>query len=252
MFIRSLYTLYCGSLAVDKGNIITYRIDTGIKVEIPVFAYLIRTNGGNILFDSGIDHDDISYLLSIGKEVKVKQEDFLLTNLQKAGVSPREINFIFQSHLHWDHSGLLKYFPNAEIIIQREEYGYAINPPPFAQALYRCPYYSSPHLNWRIIDGDESLMSGITAIFTPGHSPGHQSLMVELPENGIVILTGDCVFIRENLEKEIIPGIFVNPVQALHSLKKLKSLARITNGRIFFSHSTEQLETVKKPPEFCR
>ena len=69
MFIRSLYTLYCGSLVVDKGNIITYRIDTGMKVGIPVFAYLIRTNGGNILFDSGIDHDDISYLLSIGKEV---------------------------------------------------------------------------------------------------------------------------------------------------------------------------------------
>lgn len=252
MLVKSLYVLYCGSVVADKGNVLTYRVDAGKRVEIPIFAYLIRTGEGNILFDSGVDPDDFPYLLSIGKELKIKEGDFLLTRLREARVSPEEINFVFQSHLHWDHSGLLKYFPNAKIIVQREEYGYAINPPPFAEAFYRCRYYDSPNLNWRIIDGDESLMPGITAIFTPGHTPGHQSLMVDLPESGTVILTGDCAYISENLEREIIPGIFVNPVQALHSLKRLKNLARITNGQIFFSHSIEQVETIKRPPEFYK
>ena len=252
MSVRSLYVLDCGSILMDKGNSLTYRVDVGKKVEIPVSAYLIRTEEGNILFDSGVDHDDLPYLTSIGKELKVREEDLLLTRLQEAGVSPEEINFVFQSHLHWDHSGLLRYFPKAKIIVQRQEYGYAINPPPFAEAFYRCHYYNSPNLNWQIIDGDESLIPGITAIFTQGHTPGHQSLMVDLPESGTLILTGDCAFISENIEREIIPGLFVDPLQALHSLKKLKNLARITNGQILYSHSMEQLETLKKPPEFYR
>ncbi len=182
MSVKSLQVLYCGlGVEIDKGNVITYRVDVGMKVEIPFLVYLIRTDEGNILFDSGIDHNDLPHLLSIGKEVEIKEEDFLLNRLREANIDPEEINFVFQSHLHWDHSGLLRYFPNAEIIIQREEYGYAINPPPFAEAYYRRPYYSAPNLNWRIIDGDESLMPGITAILTQGHTPGHQSLMVELP-----------------------------------------------------------------------
>ncbi len=93
---RSLYVLYCGSILSDKGNVLTYRVDVGKKVEIPVSAYLIRAEGGNILFDTGVDHDDFSYLTSIGKELKIKKEDFLLTRLQEAGVSPEEINFVFQ------------------------------------------------------------------------------------------------------------------------------------------------------------
>jgi len=252
MSVRSLYVLHCGSILADKGSVLTYRVDVGKKVEIPVCAYLIKTEEGNILFDTGVDHDDFACLTSMGKELKVKEEDSLLTRLREVEVSPGEINFVFQSHLHWDHSGLLKYFPKANIIIQRQEYDYAINLPPFAENFYRCPYYNSPNLNWQIIDGDESLMPGITAIFTPGHTPGHQSLMVDLPESGTLILSGDCAYTNENLEREIIPGNFVNPFQALHSLKKLKTLARITNGRILFSHSMEQLGTIKKSHEFYR
>ncbi len=252
MFARSLFVLDCGSIFSDKGNVLTYRVDVGKKVEIPVSAYLIRSEKESLLFDTGIDHDDCAYLTSMGKEIKVKKEDLLLTRLQEVEVSPEEINYVFISHLHWDHSGLLRYFSKARIIIQRQEYGYAINPPPFAEAFYRRHYYNSPTFNWQIIDGDESLMPGITAISTPGHTPGHQSLMVNLPENGTLILAGDCAYINENIEREIIPGLFVDPLQALHSLKKLKNLARITGGKILYSHSMEQLKTLRKPPEFYR
>ena len=252
MSIRSLYKLYCGSILSDKGSILTYRVDVGKKVEIPIFAYLIKTEEGNILFDSGIDHDDIPYLISIGKELNAKEEDFLLTRLKGVGVSSEEINFVFQSHLHWDHSGLLKYFPKAKVIIQRQEYGYAINPPPFAEAFYRRQYYNSPNVNWQVVDGDEGLMPGITAILTPGHTPGHQSLIVDLPESGTLILSGDCAYSNENLEKEIIPGVFTDAPQALHSLKKLKNLAQITNAQIFYSHSIKQPEMLKNGPECYR
>ena len=236
MVAKRLDILYCGSLIVDKGGVLTYHVDNGKIVEMPVLTYLIRTEYGNILFDSGLNHDDFPSLLSLGKNLKVKEEDCLLNRLRDVGVAPDDINLVVQSHLHWDHSGMLGYFPNAEIIIQREEYGYAMNPPTVAEAYYRRHYYDRPDLNWRIIDGDETLMPGITAILTPGHTPGHQSLLADLQESGTIILSGDCASTHENIERELIPGLFVNQIEALHSLKKLKSLAIMKNAHIFFTH----------------
>jgi len=246
--VRCLFTIYCGCTTVDKG-ILTYHVDVGKMFDIRFSTFLIKTDKGNILFDSGIDHDDIPHMLSTGKKLDIKKEDHLVTRLKEVGVTPGDIDFIFQSHLHWDHSGLLKAFPNAKIIIQREEYSYAMNSPYFADVYYRHIYYDSPNLNWQIIDGDENLMPGVTAITTPGHTPGHQSLLLELPKSGTIILSGDCAHLSENIEKGIISGIFVDPIQALHSLKKIKILAQITKAQIFLSHDIQQYKTMKKPPE---
>ena len=249
--MKNLYAFYCGSTLSDKGPL-TYHVDQGKIIEVHFAAFLIKTDEGNVLFDSGIDHEDIPYLLTTGRKLNIKKNDFLLTRLNEVGVSPEQIDLIVQSHLHWDHSGLLKYFPKAQIIIQREEYSYALQPPSFAEHYYRRRNYDSPNLKWRLIDGDEVIMPGVVVVSTPGHTPGHQSLLVELPESGTILLTGDCANLSENLEKMIIPGIFVNPVQALHSLKKLKALAQVTKGKIFFAHDIKQFQTMKKPPEFYK
>jgi len=252
MFAQGLFALDCGSIYVDKGNVLTYRVDVGKKVEVPIFAFLIKSEKENLLFDTGVDLDDHDFLTPLGKDIKMNEEDFILNRLRNIGLSPEQINYVFISHLHFDHSGLLRYFKKARLFIQRQEYGYAINPPPFAEPLYRRHYYNSPALSWQVLEGDESLMPGVTAISTPGHTPGHQSLMVNLPEGGTIILTGDCAYLSENIEKEIIPGLFMDPLQALHSLKKLKNLAQITGGKMLYSHSPELRKTLKKSPELYR
>ncbi|MFC1967405.1 N-acyl homoserine lactonase family protein [Chloroflexota bacterium] len=241
MFAKGIFALNCGSLFADKGNAFTYGVDIGKRVEIPMLAFLVKSDKENLLFDAGIDQDDHEFIDPLGKDIILNKEDLLFNRLKDVGVSPEEINYVFISHLHFDHSGLLRYFKKARIFIQRQEYGYAINPPPFNMFVYRRHYYDSPALNWEMLDGDENLMPGITAISTPGHSPGHQSLMVNLAGGGTKILTGDCAYFSENIEKEIIPGVFVDPSQALHSLKKLKNLANITGGEMLYSHSPNSL-----------
>jgi N-acyl homoserine lactone hydrolase len=240
MFAQSLTALDCGSIFVDKGNVLTSRVDVGMRVEVPIFAFLIRSEKENLLFDAGVDLSDHDLLIPWGKEIKMSEEDLLLNRLKDIGVSPEEITYVFISHLHFDHAGLLRYFRKARIFIQRQEYGYAISPPPFTEPLYRRHYYNSPALNWQVLDGDESLLPGVIAISTPGHTPGHQSLMVNMGKGRTKILTGDCAYSSENIEKEIIPGLFVDSLQALHSLKKLKNLAQITRGKMLYSHSPEQ------------
>ena len=76
----------------------------------------------------------------------------------------------------------------------------------------------------------------MTALRSDGHTPGHQSLLVELPETGPVILAGDCCYWQRSIDEEIPPGVVWDPTRAMHSIKRLKTLARLTGGRIFPSH----------------
>ncbi len=202
-----------------------------------MFAFLIQTVNGYLLFDTGIDPDDHEFLDPIGEDIKIDGSNLLLNRLQEMGLSPADISYVIISHLHFDHAGLLRYFQKAKIFIQRQEYGYAINPPTFAAPVYRTRYYTFPQMQWHWLDGDELLFPGILAISTPGHTPGHQSLLVKMADGTAVILTGDCVYLPENIDQEIIPGLFVDPGQALHSVKKIKNYAHIAGAKMLFSHS---------------
>jgi len=79
-----------------------------------------------------------------------------------------------------------------------------------------------------------------------------QSLLVELPESGPVILTGDACYWHEHADKERVPGVVWNPTLALHSLRKLKTIARLTRGQIFPGHDPIFWETVKQAPDAYR
>src|SRR5262249_28310087 len=109
-----------------------------------------------------------------------------------------------------------------------------------------------PGFRWRHLDGDTELLPGVTVLRTDGHTPGHQSLLVELPETGPVILTGDACYWQEHADKERVPGVVWNPTLALHSLKKLKTIARLVRGRIFPGHDPVFWDTVKQAPDAYR
>jgi N-acyl homoserine lactone hydrolase len=236
-FAESLAPLDCGSIFVDKGFVLTNGIDIGKKVKVPMLSFLIRSGKENLLFDAGVDQDDTDFYNAIGKDVELSKENHLFSRLSEHGVSPEEINYVFISHLHFDHAGLLRCFSNATVFAQRQEYNFAMNPPPFAAYLYRRHYFDSPKIKWQFLDGDTSLLPGITAISTAGHTPGHQSLLVNMADGKTKILTGDCAYIPENIEKEVTPGLFTDQLQAFYAVKRIKTLAQITGGQVLHSHS---------------
>jgi glyoxylase-like metal-dependent hydrolase (beta-lactamase superfamily II) len=92
-----------------------------------------------------------------------------------------------------------------------------------------------------MLDGEHDVFGDGTVVLFPtyGHTPGHQSLLVELPRTGPVILTGDACYWREHLEAERVPGVVWNPTLAMHSIKRLKTLARLLRARIFPGHDPE-------------
>jgi N-acyl homoserine lactone hydrolase len=249
MAIKSMQVLYLGSSYWDKGKF-TYRVDDGKMVENSFLSYLIRSDEGNILVDTGWHPDDMAQRISTGFKSNVVTEDYLPNRLKEVGLSMEDINMVVMTHLHLDHAGWLTDLKHAEVVVQKDEYKLAMDPPPFARISYPIERYNSPEIKWRLVTGDNILMPGLTLLFTPGHTPGCQSIMVDLPESGTILLSGDVGFLQENFEKEIIPGIFFDPWQALFSIKRLKILSQLKGAPIFTTHDIEfWRQRMIKPPE---
>src|SRR5438309_730922 len=178
--------------------------------------------------------------------------DLLANRLDALGLEPDNVDLVVISHLHYDHAGGAQLFPKSELVVQRDEYAYAHYPAPFFEGFYYRKNFDLPGYRWRLLDGDTELMPGVTALRTDGHTPGHQSLLVELPSTGPVILAADSCYWQEHIDKEPVPGAAWNPTRALPSIKRLKTIARLTGARIFPGHDPNFWETVRQSPDAYR
>ncbi len=250
---KELYVLHNGFLSLDK-SLLTAGHGMGTLMKIPILSYLIRTDEGNLLFDTGFSPTILAQLAEMTIEVgaEIREEDSILHRLAEIGLRPQDVHKVILSHLHIDHVGGLQYFPNAEIIVQKDEYSYAFHPPGFSQQAYVKSDFDFPNFEWRLVDGDQVILPGVAVILTNGHTPGHHSLLVQLPQSGPLILAGDSGDLMENIEQEVIPGIVWSSTLALHSIKRLKALAEIMGGTVFPNHVLQfwQQEMIKAPKSY--
>lgn len=250
MAIKSLHVLFSGWQANVEKEYFTFRQNRGEKIASSFLCFLIKTDTGNILVDTGVHPDEAAEMAKVtGDEIKINSKDFLPANLESLGTSLKEINTVIMTHLHWDHAGWLNHIPSANVIVQKEEYRFALEPPPYASNFYLPTNYHSG-LTWKLIDGDHIFMPGITLIFTPGHTPGSQSVMVDLPDSGTILITGDAGFLQENFEKEFIPICFGNTRQALVSIRRLNIWSKARKAPLFTTHDMAYWnQKMKKSPE---
>ncbi|MDR7076066.1 glyoxylase-like metal-dependent hydrolase (beta-lactamase superfamily II) [Neobacillus niacini] len=160
----------------------------------PVHAWYIEGNGIKVLVDAGMPESKI-----VEKRWKTKAEgggeDAIINELKKHGVMPSEIDIVILTHMHFDHAWNLDLFPNAQIIIQKEEVIHAIKPVPIQRSYYnkelnvKLISRNQPK-NLLIIEGDYLLKDGLEIVFTPGHTPGSLSVIVNT-EKGKVGLCSD-------------------------------------------------------------
>jgi glyoxylase-like metal-dependent hydrolase (beta-lactamase superfamily II) len=153
-----------------------------------------------------------------------------------------------------DHSGAVGRFPNAQYIVQRAEYEYAFNPHWFSAGAYIRADFDRPGLDWKFLGGeytDNYDLFGdgtIRMIFTPGHSPGHQSFLITLPNTGPVLLTIDAAYTLDHWEDKALPGLVCSSVDAANSVAKLKKIAEDTGALLVTGHDPDNWNTFKKAP----
>lgn len=216
----------------------------------PVPGYLIQTSDGtNILVDTGAPLDG-SFTPNGGYTLRLFSVEDELAAL---GLTPRDIQLLVCTHFDPDHSGGHDLFQWSDLIVQRTHDAFAqvTQDPRFT--LTR-PHWNHPSLRYRLVDGDVELVPGVELIETSGHVPGHQAVLVRLPQTGPVLLAIDAAA----LEAELDPatrlennGADLDPAKARESARKLFELVkREAVALTVFGHDEKQWPTLKKAPAF--
>src|SRR5262249_12125426 len=155
------------------------------EYQIPIVCYLMQTDDGKtILIDTGLPE-----IMPEGESEFENGRD-VIEQLASLGLKPDDIDTVISTHYDGDHAGRHAAFTKAQYVVQRAHHLDAASNPRFAVIR---PQWDQPMARIRLVDGDTELLPGLELIETSGHVPGHQSVLVRLPQTGPVLLTIDAV-----------------------------------------------------------
>jgi len=214
------------------------------EYEIPIVCYLVQTNDGqNILIDSGLPEiiPEDAQEFENGKDV--------IEQLASLGLQPDDIDTVISTHYDGDHAGRHAAFTQAQYVVQRLHHLDAASNPRYASIR---PEWDQPLERILLVDGDMELLPGLELIETSGHVPGHQSVLVRLPQTGAVLLTIDAVPFAVGFTRDA-PDDGGNPDAAATYASTIKLLDLVEQehiGLVIFGHDQAQWDTLKKAPAF--
>ena len=235
-----------------------YILQMGLSPQTgsPVPAYLVQLDDGtNVLIDSGFPRTHVGAYHREPRNTNflVEEQDFIVNRLAALGVQPGDIRYVVCTHLDPDHAGGHDQFPDAEFVIQRAHYE-AARSGDFSRFEEMRPQWDAPGLRYRTVEGDTELLPGIELIETSGHVPGHQSVLIRLPQTGPVLLAIDAIprmlgdFTPENRP---IGPYDADEAGTRASTRKLVDLAaRERVALLIHGHDPAQWTTLRRAPQY--
>jgi glyoxylase-like metal-dependent hydrolase (beta-lactamase superfamily II) len=245
--VEKLYILNCGEGVAGDISRWSPGVDEGKSKDFVDNCYLIKHTQGWFLWDTGIPDAVAAMPNGLApadpKAVTWKRPKTLASQLDELGVKPDDIKAMAVSHTHPDHIGNVEMFPNTMLYVQKAEYEWpgADNKPRF-----------KPEHPVTLLEGDRDVFGDGTLVIlsTPGHTPGHQSLLVKLPRTGEIVLSGDAVHFKSNWDNRRVPAPNFNKEQTLASMQKLAETISRDEAQLWINHDKEQRDILKMAPEF--
>jgi N-acyl homoserine lactone hydrolase len=241
--VRRLIPLCTGLHRYDK-SLSVRGCARGEMITAPIVAYLIETAHGRVLYDVGCDYGKIADPERRARHYQAATFPFgppemdpderLPVLLARLGLRSADVDAVVLGHLHFDHAGGLADFSRAEIHCHPDELVAAREN---ADGAYFADELAVTG-QWRLERGERALCAGVRWLDSPGHTAGHRSLLVELPDQRPVLLAGDAADLQENLDREVAPGILWQEREdlALASIRRLKQVARQENAELWPNH----------------
>ena len=241
--VDRLYVMDCGHNAATDQSRWSPGVNVGKPIELSDNCYLIKHGSDWLLWDTGYP-DAIAEKPVTGQTGTATRAKTLAAQLAEVGVKPVDIKYLAVSHHHGDHIGNVDMFPDSTLLIQKAEFDFAFAPdkkPPF-----------KAERPIRKIEGDLDVFGdgSLTIISTPGHTPGHQSLVVHLPKTGWLILSGDAIHFKDNWDNKRVASMNTSAEQTQASLKKIEDLMAQKKAQLWINHDKPQSQAQKRSPQF--
>lgn len=250
-----IYAFHCGGDIADMAVFDPFDPDVGTKVYDPYFFYLIEHPRGLVLFDTGLHpamRTDLRGRIGDSADafvVEMAEDDDVVSQLAKLGLRADDVEYVILSHLHFDHAGGLEFLAHAPIYLQERELRFARNPPVYQQDIY-VPADFEHDLRWQLIEGDHDLFGDGTLriVSTPGHTAGHQSLLVRL-ESRPILLMSDASYLVEKMRQRLLPAVVWNPDAMVASWQRLETIEKETGAELVCTHELDFRERVPLAPD---
>jgi glyoxylase-like metal-dependent hydrolase (beta-lactamase superfamily II) len=245
--LEKLYILNCGEGVAGDISRWSPGVNEGKSMPFVDNCYLLKHSQGWMLWDTGLA-DSIAGMPDGQKPADPKATHWfrpktLASQLDALGVKPSDIKVVAVSHTHPDHIGNVEMFPQAMLLVQQAEYEWpgANNAPRF-----------KPEHPVTKLGGDKDVFGdgSVTILSTPGHTPGHQSLLVKLPKTGALVLSGDAVHFKSNWDNRGVPVGNTGQDETKASMQKIADIMAKEKATLWINHDKEQRDTLKLAPEF--
>jgi glyoxylase-like metal-dependent hydrolase (beta-lactamase superfamily II) len=259
------HTLECGRMRLDGGamfGVVPYPLwskrvphDERHRIQLAMRCLLIEHPGGLVLVDTALGTKEDAKFLDIygveneGLEGATQLEDALAV----AGFLPRDVRWVVNTHLHFDHAGgnttldpeleddprrhVRPTFPNATYVVQQGELEFARAANERTRGSY-LPHNFEPIAaagRWRLLQGDEEVLPGVSVRVTPGHVPFHQAVLVR--DGGeTAAFVADLMPTTAHLPLPWIMGYDLEPLRTLESKRSFLADAVREGWRIVFEH----------------
>lgn len=247
-----LYIFDCGTLKSGNPDVLLARGVT--TTDMSVTAYLVVHPRGTLLWDTGVIPDD---LIQPGgtTEARATVHKTLRGQLAEIGYRPSDITYLALSHNHYDHSANANSFAGSTWLVQKAERA-AMFPdtPPQNPSNSAARFSALKNSKTVLLDGDYDVFGdgSVVIVATPGHTPGHQSLLVNLSKTGPVVLSGDLYhYPAERTLKDFTPfAALGNPERETASKAKMEALLKEKKATLWIQHDIIAYSQLKKSPAF--
>jgi len=255
--VDRMYVINCGENHVKDVSRWTPGVNIGKPHVFSNHCYLIKHAQGWMLWDTG-NADRLAAMPNgfsvAGGAITAYMKKPLVESLKEIGVAPADIRHFALSHAHGDHSGNANLFTAATIYVQRAEYAAMFGAEPQKYGFIPSNFEKLRGNTAMIIDGDYDVFGDgtVTIKAAPGHTPGHQVLVVRLPKTGPVILSGDMVHLQYSWNYRVAPSFNFDVPRSMATIDAMKDYAQQTGAQLWINHDLEQNAKIPKAPAFIQ
>ncbi len=248
-----LYIFDCGSIQLADVTMFGLQPGETPVRELFVPCYLIEHGDQRLLWDTGLP-------LNVAGQGKISIEggdsfiyaSSIVDQLAAMGITPADLTYVAFSHLHADHAGGANAFAGSKVLMQNAEWDSALAGNPEFEPSDVFAKLKESKLT--IIGGDYDVFGdgSVKLIYAPGHTPGHQTLLINLDKTGLVMLSGDLYHFRESRTLRRVPKFNYDAAMSLQSIDKVEALLKETGATLWIEHDKAFADTLKKAPEFYK
>ncbi|MEM9494805.1 MAG: N-acyl homoserine lactonase family protein [Pseudomonadota bacterium] len=248
-----LWRLDCGTMDIDD---LSYFSDTylydGQSGLISNGCYLIRHGGAYLLWDAGIPSSLLDNTKSNGgwvSSISITLKD----QLEQIGLAPDDITYLGISHFHGDHIGQAADFANSTLLMSSADAN-AIRIAPTGSARRRLAAWFDGESAMQEFSVDHDVFGdgSVTILMTPGHTPGHVSLLVRLKETGPVLLSGDLYHFRSEIGQNNVSRWNVSRADTLASAHRFERIIEALDPVVVVQHDPADIDRLPAFPKSAK